>query len=228
MIGFLSKHRKPIFIATVVTFLLGIFVFFGLGSSSSYGSIGEVRGKKLSDKIFSLYANKMRDSLRDSGLEITEPLRKSIYQQVFQNMVVDELFYQEAQKAGLVVTDFEVAAEIQSTPGFMDQGKFNPRAYVQTISSEFGMSPSEYEEWRKYQRLVSKYRDYLKSNIKLTADEVAAFMLASGAKIDSKDAAQYAAELINAKFTAIANYKLQQMVKSNEVKSYVEKRYNIL
>ena len=94
--------------------------------------------------------------------------------------------------------------------------------------SYIAQSPSEYEEWRKYQRLVSKYRDYLKSNIKLTADEVAAFMLASGAKIDSKDAAQYAAELINAKFTAIANYKLQQMVKGNEVKSYVEKRYNIL
>ena len=232
MIGFLSKHRKPIFIATVVTFLLGIFVFFGLGSSDLYGSVGEVRGKKLSDKIFSLQVNKMTASLRDSGVEISEVIRKSIYQQVFQNLVVDELFYQEAEKAGLVVTDFEVAAEIQSTPAFLDEGKFSPRAYVQTISSEFGMGPQEYEEWRKYQRLVSKYREYLMTNIKVTPDEIAAYMIASGEKPGSKEsekrAGQYAAELIKAKFNSIANYKLQQLVKGDEVKSYVEKRYNLL
>jgi len=228
MIGFLSKYRKPIFIATVITFLLGIFVFFGLGSSSSYGSIGEVRGRKLSDKIFSLQVNKMTASLRDSGLEISEPLRKGIYQQVFQNMVVDELLYQEAEKSGLMVTDFEIAAEIQSTPAFLDGGRFNPRAYVQAIGSEFGMSPSEYEEWRKYQRLVAKYREFLMGNVKVTPDEIAAYLMASGIKPGSKDAGQHAAELVKSKFSAIANYKLQQMVKGNEVKSYIEKRYNLL
>ena len=70
MIGFLSKYRKPIFIATVITFLLGIFVFFGLGSSASYGSIGEVRGRKLSDKMFNLQVNKMTSNLRDSGIRV--------------------------------------------------------------------------------------------------------------------------------------------------------------
>ena len=230
MIGFLSKYRKPIFIATVVTFLLGIFVFFGLGSSSSYGSIGEVRGKELSDKIFSLQANNMTSNLRDNGLEITEALRKGIYQQVFQNMVVDEIFHQEAEKIGLIVTDFEVAAEIQSTPAFLDGGKFNPRAYVQAISSEFGMAPSEYEEWRKYQRLVSKYREFLMTNIKVTQDEAAAYLFASGVKLDSDDKNKSAiiSELIKAKYTAIGNYMLRQAVKDGQVKSYIEKRYNML
>lgn len=228
MIGFLSKHRKPIFIATVVTFLLGIFVFFGLGSSSSYGSIGEVRGKKLSNKIFELQANKMINNLRDNGLEITEPIRKGVYVQVFQSMVVDELFHQEAEKLGLVVTDFEVAAAIQSNPAFLDGGNFNPRAYVHAIASEFNMSPSEYEEWLKYQRLVAKYREFIMTNLKLSPWEAAAYLLATGTKTDSPESRQVLAELVRAKYTALGNYHLRQMTKGNEVKSYLEKRYNML
>jgi len=227
MIGFLSKHRKPIFIATVVTFLLGIFVFFGLGSSSSYGSIGEVRGRKLSDKMFTLQVNKMTSSLRDSGVEITPVIRKGVYQQVFQSMVVDELFYQEAEKIGIVVTDYEVAAEIQSTPAFLDGGKFNPRAYVQGISSEFGMTPQEYEAWRKYQRTISKYREFLMTNVKVTHDELAAFLAAAGVKPDAKTAGKYVSEIVKVKYTALANYMLTQLVKGDEVKSYVEKRFNL-
>jgi len=227
MIGFLSRHRKPIFIGTVVAFLLGIFVFFGLGSSSSYGSVGEVRGQKLSDKIFTLQVNKMTSQLRDSGVEINSMIRKGVYQQVFQSMVVDELFYQEAQKAGLVVTDFEVAAEIQNTPAFLDEGRFSPRAYVQTISSEFGMSPQEYESWRKYQRLVAKYREYLMTNVKVTPDEIGALLKAAGIKADDKKAGSFMTEIVRTKYTAIANYMLTQLVKGDEVKSYVEKRFRL-
>ena len=225
MIAFFFKYRKPIFIATVATFLVGIFV--GLGAyafTASADSIGEVRGRKLSYKQFIMQVNRIDTQFRNSGTETTDVLKKTIYQEVFKNMVVDELMHQEAEKAGLVVTDFEVAAEIQNTPAFNDGGRFNPRAYYQAISTEFGMTPEEYEKWRKYDRLVSKYKEYLMTNVKVTPDEVKAFAAAVGSKNFEKDKGTLVMQLSKAKFNNIGNYMLSQIAKGQDIKSYVDKR----
>src|SRR5574344_698416 len=99
MIAFLSKHRKPIFIGTVATFLIAIFV--GLGAYAfipDSEAVGEVRGEKLPYKMFSMKVNKITESLRNSGADMTDVLKKGIYQQVFSDMVVNEYLHQEAIK----------------------------------------------------------------------------------------------------------------------------------
>lgn len=225
MIAFLSKHRKPIFIGTVATFLIAIFV--GLGAYAfipDSEAVGEVRGEKLPYKMFSMKVNKITESLRNSGADMTDVLKKGIYQQVFSDMVVNEYLHQEAIKAGMKITDFEVAMQIQSNPAFIDGGRFNPRAYVQAINSEFAMNPKEYEDWLKYELLVSKYKEFLISGIKITDTEMAMIASAVNPKEFEKNRREYMNQYIKMKYSNMVNYMLTQFTKNNEVKNFIEKR----
>ena len=226
MISFFSKHKRVIFIAVALVFLITVFFVSGTVFTSSSDSVAEVGGKKIPYRQFSRQVNRVLANLRASGSDANDVIAKSVKQEIFRDMVIEEIFALQAEKMGMRVPDFEVAVEIQNTPQFREGQAFSPRRYYQTVFNEFQMSPSEYEAWRKKARLASKFKQFIYASGKVTPDEVKVYYLAKnkGLKDFEKDKTKYAEELAKDKFANLANYMLRQLQAQMEIKSYLEKR----
>lgn len=228
MISFFSKHRRIVFIVTVSIFLVGVFV--GLGAyvftGASSDAVADVGGAKIPYQRFLSQVNRATASFKENGTEVNEILAKTVKQEVFREMVIEELLSQQGEKLGMRVPDFEVAVEVQNTPQFRENGSFSPRAYYQTISSEFQMSPAEYEAWRKKARLASKFKQFIYTSVKVTPDEAKAYYFAKNKNLNGfeKERAKYTDELAREKFANLANYLLRQLTTRMEIKSYLEQR----
>ncbi len=228
MISFFSKHRRIVFIVTVSIFLVGVFV--GLGAyvftDTTGGAVAEVGGHKIPYQRFTVQVNRVMSSFKDSGTDVNEILSRSVKQEIFRDMVIEELLSQQADKLGMRVPDFEVAVEVQNTPQFREGGQFSPRAYYQTVYKEFQMSPTEYEAWRQKARLASKFKQFLYTSVKVTPEEAKAFYLAKNKGLGNfeKERAKYTDELAKQKFADVANYMLRQLTTKQEIKSFLDQR----
>lgn len=229
MISFFYKYRKTIFTVTVVVFIVSLF--FGLGAYIGNISFGEVVAKigsrrvsyKDYQRMFSIAIdNVMRDKKDLNGEEAYKIIEKMVKDEVFKELVVEEILSMEAEKFDFKVSDFEVAMEIQNTSAFIHDGRFDPSAYVSTIWSKYRMTPSEYEEWRRKARLVSKFKSFLLETVKVSPDEVAFYReILKDTKI--KDDKQFAMALKQQKFMDVANGYLRNVVSRIEVKDFRSK-----
>lgn len=227
MISFFSKYKRFIFTVVVVIFVGSIFFVSGqVFTDSSMDAVAEVGNAKIPYQRFLTQVNRVMSNVKDSGTEVNEILSKSVKQEVFREMVIEELMSQQGAKLGMLVPDFEVAVEVQNTPQFKENGAFSPRAYYQTIYNEFQMSPSDYEAWRKKARLASKFKQFIYTSVKVTPEEAKAYYLARNKDLKNfeKERAKYTSELAQEKFANIANYLLRQLTSQQEVKSYLELR----
>jgi len=227
MISFFTKYKRLIFIIVVVIFVGSIFFVSGqVFSDSASSAVAEVGGSKIPYKQFLTQVNRVMGSMKDSGTEVNEVLSKSVKQEVFREMIIEELLSQQGKKMGMLVPDFEVAVEVQNTPQFREAGAFSPRAYYQTIFNEFQMSPVDYEAWRKKARLATKFKQFLYTSVKVTPAEAREYYLAKNKDLKNfeKERAKYTDELAREKFANIANFLLRQLTTQQEVKSYLELR----
>ena len=227
MISFFSRYKRFIFTVVVVIFVGSIFFVSGqVFTDSSMDAVAEVGNSKIPYQNFLRQVNRVMASVKDSGTEVNEILSKSVKQEVFREMVIEELMSQQGAKLGMRVPDFEVAVEVQNTPQFRENGAFSPRAYYQTIYNEFQMSPSDYEAWRKKARLATKFKQFIYTSVKVTPEEAKAYYLARNKDLKNfeKERAKYTSELAQEKFANIANYLLRQLTSQQEVKSYLELR----
>lgn len=226
MISFFSKYKRPVYITVGLIFIGSIFFVSGQVFSSRTDAVAEVGGRKIPYQRFSSQVNRVMSSVKDSGAEVNEILSKSVKQEVFREMVIEELLSQEGSRMGMMVPDFEVAVEVQNTPQFHEGGAFSPRAYYQNIFNEFQMTPPEYESWRKQARLANKFKQFIYTSVKVTPEEAKAYYLAKNKDLKNfeKERAKYTDELAREKFANIANYLLRQLTTRNEVRSYLELR----
>lgn len=226
MISFFSKHKRAIFSVVVVIFIGSIFFVSGqVFTSSASDAVAEVGGTKISYRRFTTQVNRVMQNLKGSGSEISEVIAKTVKQEVFRELVIEELLAQQGGKLGMRVPDFEVAVEIQNTPQFRDASGFSPRAYYTTILNQFSMSPSEYEAWRKNSRLAAKFKQFVYTSVKITPEEAKAFCLAKDKSLKDfdKNRAKYSDELAREKFANLANFLLRQLTSGQEVKSYLDR-----
>lgn len=228
MISFFSKYRRVVFLITVSIFLVGVFV--GLGAyvftGDSMGAVAEVGGTKIPYQSFITQVNRAMNGFKESNTEVNEAMTRTIKQEVFREMVIEELLSQQAKGLGMRVPDFEVAVEVQNTQAFSENGAFSPRAYYQAVYNEFQMSPSEYETWRKKARLASKFKQFVYTSVKVTPEEAAAYYMAKNKSLKGfeKERAKYTDEIARDKFANLANYLLRQLTTRQEIKSYLEQR----
>jgi len=72
-------------------------------------------------------------------------MRKLIHQQALENLISQELLYQEAEKEGLTATKEEVKKAILTYEAFQENGKFSKEKYISVLRSA-GMTPQMFEE----------------------------------------------------------------------------------
>lgn len=226
MISLLAKYKRAIFTVVVVIFIGSIFFVSGEVFTSSTDAVAEVGGTKLPYHRFLTQVNRALDSFRSSGTDVNDVIVRGVKQEVFREMVVEELLSRQAGEIGMLVPDFEVAVEIQNTPQFTEGGAFDPRRYVQTIRQEFQMSPSEYEAWRKQSRLAGKFKQFLYASVKVTPEELKAYYLLKNKSLKDfdKNKDKYLDEISREKFAQVANHLLRQLMGKMEIKSYLDQR----
>jgi hypothetical protein len=230
VIKYLSKHRKPIFIAIVAIFLIGIFVGLGgylFSSADTREAVAEVGGTKIPYSLFLLQANHTVDRMREQGTEVTDDLQKRVKQEVLQEMVVEELLAQKASELGLVVTDLELASEIHHNPAFQRAGAFDQRAYFEGIRYLFHMTPRQYEDMRRKSLMALKLRQFVFLAAKLTPVEIIqAYQAHNGSSMKDfeKKKAEFANSLQQERALHLLNFYLRSLSTRVEIRSYLEQR----
>jgi len=164
------------------------------------------------------------NNLRESNMEVNEVIERSVKQEIFRDMVLEELLYRQAKNLKMEISDFEVAVEIQNTPQFKVENRFDPRAYFQTIWTNFKMTPVQYEEWRRRARMGAKFKQFIFNAIKVTPDELKDYYLSNKSNVKNfdKEKEKYIQQLRQEKFVESANYLLRQITTKVEVKNYLE------
>jgi len=229
MVTFLNKNKKIIFTVTVVVFVVAIF--FGMGAIIGNISLGNAVAKVGSGRIpYERYQMQVRmaydNIMKKQDLsENQDVVEKMVRQEVFKEMVVEELLYQEAKKMKMGVSNFEVALEIENTPMFFNNGRFDPRLYVSSIWTNYRMGPKEYEDWRKKERTAMKFKHFLYTEIKISPDDIKFYWDIMGSKSKEllKDKEKFVSQLKQEKFLDIANYYLRFLTTRVEIKDYRQK-----
>jgi hypothetical protein len=160
---------------TILAFIGATFMGFGaylFGPETDYKTALVVNGKKVPVKLFnSIYndsleraQNEMKDSLTDQQI-------MQIKVGIIQLLVQEEIFYQEAKKYSVVVSDEELKNDIRNSMIFRNGNAFDINAYYNFLR-HMRMSPKEYEALRKKQISSEKLKIILASSIKAFDFEV--------------------------------------------------------
>ena len=146
-----------------------------------------------------------------------ESLSKS---DIINQLIERKIVLQEAKKLKIGVSDFEVAMEVLNTQSFYDNGRFNVAQYVRTIWSKYRMTPKEYEEWRRKERMVMNLKNFIYNTIKVTDDDLNLYSSIIDKKNLPKEKKDFAEKLKEQKFLDCANYYLRQLTTRIEIKDY--------
>ena len=173
MMDFFRKHKKNIFIITVAVFVGGMFVGFGGYAFKSMDSdtVAVINGVKIPRRKFDFVFNRHLEALRKDGKDVSSDAVKQAESEAIQSIIQDEVFWQEAKKFGIKVTDGELAADIRRFPAFQRDGVFHPGVYYDFLRRILRTTPSEFEEFRRQQIAFMKLRYFIYTSIYVTEEE---------------------------------------------------------
>mgnify|MGYP001128119488 CR=1 FL=1 len=224
MVGYLNKHKRIIFTITVFVFVVGIFFGLGayIGNIGIKNTVAKVGNSKIPYDKYEINVRNVYDNFikKNELPENNKVIENMIRQEVFKEMVVSELLYQQANKLKIGVSDFEVAMEVLNTQSFHDNNNFSPAQYVRTIWTKYRMSPKEYEKWRKKERTVMNLKNFIYNTIKVCDDDLKLYSLVIDKNNIPKDKKVFAEKLKEQKFLDCANYYLRQLTTRIEIKDY--------
>lgn len=230
MIRFLSRHRRALFAATIVIFLIGTFV--GLGgylftSKDSSSAVASVGGNKLPYSRFVSQVQRYSDMLRGQGTDVTEEVTKQIKQEMLRDMIVQELMRMKADEMGLRVTDDALSRGIQATRSFQRNGQFAQDLYFQALRSVYRESPEAFENERRDAMLAQSLQRLLYQTAKVAPREVldayAAVNKGSMKDFDKKKD-EFTAKLQQQRGLELINYYLRQQSGQVEIRPYLDQR----
>ena len=116
----MRDYTKLFLIFLVVAFVGTIIFDWGMdvtGMKSRNTTIAEVNGKDISVQAFSqLYEQELDNMRRRTGSDPSEGQLDFVRNQVYENLIRDELISQEIQKRGITATDKEIVHYIFEAP----------------------------------------------------------------------------------------------------------------
>ena len=203
MISFLIKHKKIILIITLA-FFMGSIVYLGASAYTRSGGAqlaAKVGSTPITNRTLYRVTDDQATMLRNQGMDLDETTLKLLRQQILAALISEEVLNQAAQKAGMAVSDYEIAYDIRRAPLFNQGGQFNKTAYENYIRRTARMSPAEFEEQLRHDKLANRFRTTLHSFYKLTPAEIKhAYQAQQGNLKDfEENKAAFAAQLLDTK-----------------------------
>ena len=225
MISFLIKHKKSILIITLA-FFLGSIIYIGLDAYHR-GSAGQLAAKVGTKKITIRQVDRLADEqaarMRNQGIDTDENIQKLLRQQMLAALVSEEVLNQAAQKAGLSVSDYEMAVDIKRAFGGPN-GEFNIEAYVAMLRGSARMTPAEFEEQLRRGKMADRFRQTLFSFYKLTPAEIQyAYKTQHGdLKNFDENKKEFIPQLMDTKMETAQRAFLDEFNQQVEIKTYLQ------
>jgi len=175
MLYLMRKHATSWFIKLVLSAIVIVFVFWGVGSfrEGKVNRVAEVNGNVITiDQYYDAYNNLIEGYKRQFGDNFDESMLDAlnIKQQVVNSLIERELIVQEAQRLNIRVTDEELAKSIQSISYFQKDGIFDNRYYVNVLRRN-RMSPEQFESSQRQSLLLGKLRELVMGSVKVSDEE---------------------------------------------------------
>jgi peptidyl-prolyl cis-trans isomerase D len=165
MIEFIRKHMGWM-MWVIVGLVTVTFLFFGIyPSSQGKGAVAKVGDTVITaDELNRAYRN-LYDNYREllKG-QLNENLTKSLRNQALQELIVNRLLIDEAEREGLRVSDEELQGSIMRMPAFMQNGRFNKQIYESTLD-RVNMSPALFEAGQREYLLRLKLENLVKDSV---------------------------------------------------------------
>ena len=166
--------------AVIISFVLSIFVTWGMK-----GQLGkhnpDILAKVYNDEItYQEFGEVWRNRLQsyyDEGIKLTEEKEKELKKQVLDDMIKLHLQLVHAKNLKINVSDEEVSQAIMSVRAFYDEkGNFDKNRYLNFLYNN-RIKPEEFEEDQRKSITIAKLKNFYRSTVKLTEDELKSYFL---------------------------------------------------
>ena len=230
MISFLSLHRRKLFIAVIVIFLLGTFVGLGgylLTDRDMGQTVASVGSTKIPYSRFTTQVNQYLDALRSRNADVSDAMVKEVKVEILRDMIVNELLLVKAEEMGITISDAELARDIRSTPAFQAGGEFSPEAYYRAVRTVFRDTPQGYEEMRRRVMKASRVKQIIFESAKISPAELAELYAKErkgSLKGFAKEKDEFVRKAQQARYLELINASLRQMGSQLEVRTFLEQR----
>jgi len=215
MLSLMRRQAKSWFIKLALGLIAVVFVFWGVGSYSERRAsrVALVNGQIITLAEYNqAYHNLLESARRRFGKALDEELVKqlNLRQQAVQQLISETLVLQAAERAGVVVGDEAVLADIEREPAFQRDGKFSPQLYQRVLAAN-RLQPAEFEASRRRSLIMQRIQS-----------RVALASLVTPAEI--KNYYQWSAEQIKISYVAFdpATYRPKMKVDEAELKTFFQ------
>ena len=226
MISFLIKYKKTILIITLA-FFLGSIVYLGADAyrrGNFSNTVAQVGSADITYRELYRVTEERARVLRNQGVDVDENMLKFLQQQFLAALISEEVLNQAARQAGLEVSDYEVAYDIQTSPLFSQNGQFNKTAYEYALKRAVGMTPAEFEKQLRKGKLADRFRGVLYSYYKLTPEEIKYGYKMQHGNLKNFDAnkADFADQLLDTKMETAQQGFFDQFNSEVEIKTFLQ------
>jgi parvulin-like peptidyl-prolyl isomerase len=160
------RHRTVVmvFMAACIAGLL----LFGIGGTSLLSSPQDVIVKVNGKKVTQMQFDRIYHQITRQRTETDPKDNQRLLGQALNELIRQEVFYQEAKKYGIEVTDQEMQYQLASIPAFQREGQFDPQTYVRVVSQAFGTTPNEFEKDHKKDVAARKLNQLIASAVQIS------------------------------------------------------------
>ena len=176
MLNVMRKYAGSWMIKVILTAIVVVFVFWGVGSFKSRKDtqVANVNGEVITiEEYQKAYNNIVENYRRQYGSRVNEQMLKQLQlgRQTVNQLVNQKLLLQESEKLGFQVTDEELSEQIMTNPAFQNGGVFDKRRY-DLLLRQNRLSPEEFEHSMRQQMIFEKLQNFISSRTKVSEDEV--------------------------------------------------------
>ena len=152
-----------------------------LGKTNPAEAIGVVNGEKIPPDFFNKLVNQQLEQYRQAGQPVSDQLLENVRNQVWKNIIRENLIADAIKDMDIVATDEEVLYHLKNNPpqflrtlpAFQTNGTFDYQKYIQAINNPEGNEWAPVEQVMKSSIIPNyKLEKMLASSVTVTEDEV--------------------------------------------------------
>ena len=164
---------KTILWILVFAFVGTIFLVWGYGDNQGKRPVAKVRGQAITVAEYKKRVNRLESQMKQMGDSLPAGLLqgKELEKRVMNDMILEMLQMQSAQKLGMNASDVEVSAEVTANPSFQKNGAFDKNIYYAVMRNN-KLSPTQYENLIRTDLASGKLVKSITDSVEVTDKEI--------------------------------------------------------
>lgn len=174
MLDVIRRKSRSLGVKIIFGLIIIVFVFWGASgvNTNSPTTLARVNGVPINAADFDFEFQRMLNMLsaNQSIAALSDEQREALGQMQLEQMILQELIRQEAEKLGLGLSDIELSIIVNQTPDFHGpDGKFSPEVYKNTLARS-RMTRGMFERRISTEIMTGRLESYVTSAVDLTPE----------------------------------------------------------